>query len=236
VRLPVAVVVLVLVACSNGPAHPRVATGGITGITYDRVTGYAISGAQVRAVLPSRIPILAISAAGGLFDLTDLAPGRYTLRGEFANQVVELPDVDVSAGEVTLTKLPFASGSAAGSDAPPRPLTLDSSTLTQITRYRRGDLGEAGRIEGFVIEAATHAAVTGAIVTVTSAATPGTATQQTSSDDRGAFRFDALLPGTYALSAYYSLAHRGQIEVRRGDVAVAAAEVVVVPLVVDTAR
>jgi hypothetical protein len=231
------VLVLAFASCSGAVAsHPRPTTGGITGIAYNRATGYAIAGAQVRAVLPPHLPILAVSAAGGLFDLAGLAPGSYTLRGEFAHQVVEVAGIDVSAGEVTLAKLPFSSAGSAGDTAgSAQTVSVDSSALTEITRYHRDDLAGAARVEGFVIDAATHVAVAGAIITVSMVANAN-ATQQSSSDDRGAFHFDGLAPGTYTLSAYYSLAHRGQIEVRRSDIAVAAAEVVVVPLVVDTAR
>ena len=43
-------------------------------------------------------------------------------------------------------------------------------------------------------------------------------------------------PGTYVISAYYSVGGHGEIEVRRSDVAVAGGEAVVVPLWIESAR
>ena len=59
--------------------------------------------------------------------------------------------------------------------------------------------------------------------------------QQTVSDNAGRYHFE-LAPGTYSISAYYSLGGRGQIEVRRSGIDVHAAEAVVVPLWVELAR
>jgi hypothetical protein len=60
-------------------------------------------------------------------------------------------------------------------------------------------------------------------------------TQQTVSDDYGRFRFETL-PGTYSVSAYYSVGGRGQIEVRRSNIAVEGAEAVHVPLFIEMNR
>ncbi len=58
---------------------------------------------------------------------------------------------------------------------------------------------------------------------------------QTISDDEGRYRFDAVTPGVYAVSAYYAIGGRAQIEVRRSDIHVDGAEAVVVPLWVELA-
>jgi protocatechuate 3,4-dioxygenase beta subunit len=55
-------------------------------------------------------------------------------------------------------------------------------------------------------------------------------------DDNGRYRFDQLQPGTYAISAYYSIGGRAQIEVRRSDISVAAREGVLVPLYIEMSR
>jgi hypothetical protein len=48
------------------------------------------------------------------------------------------------------------------------------------------------------------------------------------------YRFDPVPPGVYVVSAYYSVGNRGQIEVRRSDIEVDAAQGVRVPLWVET--
>jgi hypothetical protein len=207
-----------------------VVTGGITGLTWDRDTGYAIAGAQIRAVGPSALPVLAISAPGGMFDVTGLAAGHYTLHGEWNGQTVEVHDVEVVTGEVTFAKLPFTPAH------PELTISDDATSLSRITRSHRDELGAAGRIEGFVIDGTSHATIAGAVVTVRVPADPSRAVQQTSSDERGAFHIDGVAPGSYEISAYYSVAQHGQIEVRRGSVEVGAGDVVDVPLIIEAAR
>lgn len=86
-------------------------------------------------------------------------------------------------------------------------------------------------VEGATIDATSGAAVGGVVVTVS---IPGRLdVLQTVSDETGYYRFDNLQPGTYAVSAYYSVARRGQIEVRRSDIDVIAGKISIVPLVVD---
>jgi hypothetical protein len=61
-------------------------------------------------------------------------------------------------------------------------------------------------------------------------------TQQTVSDDHGRYRFEQMRPGIYAISAYYSIGGRAQIEVRRSGIEVDRAEAVVVPLWIEMQR
>ena len=84
-------------------------------------------------------------------------------------------------------------------------------------------------IEGTVNDTQTRERVAGAVVTAVAHGD----TEQTITDDQGRYRFPALRPGTYAVSAYYSISGRGQIEVRRGDITVAGAEAVIVPLWIE---
>jgi hypothetical protein len=63
-----------------------------------------------------------------------------------------------------------------------------------------------------------------------------TDTLQTVSDDNGRYRFDNVLPGTYVVSAYYSVSGRAQIEVRRAGIVVHANDGVIVPLAIETAK
>ena len=55
-------------------------------------------------------------------------------------------------------------------------------------------------------------------------------------DDQGRYRFDNVKPGTYVVSAYYSVSGRGQIEIRRSDIAVAGGEGVIVPIWIEVAK
>ena len=80
----------------------------------------------------------------------------------------------------------------------------------------------------------THGRIAGAVITAIGG--PRSDTQQTVSDEHGRYRFLALAPGTYAISAYYTVSGHGQIEVRRSEIAVAGAEAVIVPLWLETAR
>jgi hypothetical protein len=53
------------------------------------------------------------------------------------------------------------------------------------------------------------------------------------SDERGRFRFPDGPPGTYTLSAFYQVARRGQIEVRRSGVEAAPGNAVIVPIFIE---
>ena len=53
------------------------------------------------------------------------------------------------------------------------------------------------------------------------------------SDERGRFRFPDGPPATYSLSAFYQVARRGQIEVRRSGVQATAGTAVIVPIFIE---
>ncbi len=55
-------------------------------------------------------------------------------------------------------------------------------------------------------------------------------------DDEGRYRFDDVEPGTYVVSAYYSIGGRAQFEIRRSDIAVAGGEAVIVPIWIEVAK
>ena len=71
---------------------------------------------------------------------------------------------------------------------------------------------------------------------VTAVGGPRDDTQQTISDAQGRYRFEPVVPGTYAVSAYYSVGGHAEIEIRRSAIIVAGAEAVVVPLWLETVR
>ena len=104
-----------------------------------------------------------------------------------------------------------------------------------IVRYalKHGDVGH-GLIEGTVSDAGTRERVPGAVVSAIARGT--TNTLQEFADERGRFWFRDLAPGTYTLSAYYSMSGHGQIEVQRNGIEVTGGQAVVVPLWIELAE
>ena len=240
IRPPLAILLLVkvalllaclacLVAC-GAPQRARPTTGAIAGLARDHDSGDPIAKAEIR-IRADATGTQRVTASSdlGLYDVDHLAPGRYRLTAAFAGQPVEIVNIDVRAGETTMVDLTFTLGR-------PDPIRVDfgDPKAGAIDRYRPRGGGGAAIIEGTVNDTVTRARVPGAVVTAVGADV--TQTQQTVSDDHGRFRFDAIPPGIYAVSAYYSLGGRGQIEVRRSGIDVAAAEAVIVPLWIETAR
>jgi len=223
----IAVWVVLLAACGSGlRAQPK--TGAIAGLTRDHDSGDAISKAEIRVRGTSgNEPRRTVSNENGAYDVGHLAPGRYQLTATFAGQPIDVTNIDVTAGETKYVDLVFTLGR-------PDPLRVDYDDQSgRIDRYRPAKLGPAvAMIEGTVNDTSTRERVSGAVVT----AVTHDLTQQTVSDDNGRFRFDDIAPGTYSVSAYYSISGRGQIEVRRSLIDVAGAEAVVVPLWIEMGR
>lgn len=218
-----------LVAC-GATQRARPTTGAIAGLARDHDSGDPIAKAEIRVRADATAKQLVTTSSDlGLYDVDHLPPGRYSLTGAFAGQPVEVVNIDVRAGEITMVDLTFTLGR-------PDRIRVDFGDPKPgaIDRYRPRGTGGAAIIEGTVNDTVTRTRVPGAVVTAVGADV--TKTQQTVSDDHGRFRFDAMPPGVYSVSAYYSLGGRGQIEVRRSGINVDAAEAVVVPLWIETAR
>lgn len=221
---------LALAACGAKPhVAPRETTGTISGLARDHDTGDPIEKAEVRVRAAGELaPRVATSNERGIYSVGTLSPGRYSLSASFAGQPVDVENIDVRSGETTMVDLVFTLGH-------PDPVKVDFGNPKDgaIDRYKPRNLtANAAVIEGTVNDAGTRQRVAGAVVT---AVGPDDQTQQTVSDSTGRYRFD-LAPGTYSISAYYSIGGRGQIEVRRSGIDVHAAEAVVVPLWVELAR
>jgi hypothetical protein len=222
---------VVLAACgaATTPTRPHAHDGAIGGIARDHDSGDPIKGAKIQVTGASAKPAATTTTREGLFGVDHLQPGRYRLDAEFNGQRVEIANIDVVLGEATVVDVTFTLGKA-------DPIVLDNAgdkLDTAIDRFAPSHHdAHTGLIEGTVTDAATRRRISGAIVT----AILGSLTLQAVSDDQGRFRFDAVAPGTYIVSAYYSVGGRGQIEVRRSDITVGAAEGVRVPLWVETAQ
>jgi hypothetical protein len=208
-----------LAACGAGShdTRARPTLGLITGMTRDKASGDVVTQADIqvgdKAVLSNKV---------GIYQVEGLRPGTYTLVARYADQPVTISNIDVTAGQATYVDITFTLGEIG-------PITYDyrNTRETEIEHFKT----LVPRIEGTVSDSATKARVAGAVVTATA-----NETLQTITDDSGHYRFDQVQPGTYAISAYYSIGGRAQIEVRRSDVSVGVREGVLVPLYIEMSR
>lgn len=222
------VIALVAVAC-GGPqrSSARPTDGAVAGLARDHDSGDPVARAEIRLLAPGKRPFVTASNDRGMYHIDHVPPGTYQVRAMFAGQPIEIENVVVSAGQASYVDVVFTLGRT-------EPLRGDyNDRASQIDRYRPRGLAESvAIIEGTVSDAGTRERVVGAVVT----AVIEDRTEQTITDEHGRYRFEAVTPGTYAVSAYYSIGGRGQIEVRRADISVAGAEAVVVPLWIELTR
>jgi Carboxypeptidase regulatory-like domain len=229
----VAILLLCLAACGGSATQvTKSTTGGIAGLARDHDSGDPVAKAEIRIRATGELkPLETVTSDRGLFDIQKLRPGRYTLSALFAGQPVEVSNIEVRAGEITMVEVTFTLGR-------PEPLQYDHTAKgAEIDRYRPKSLSasSAGLIEGTVNDVQTSKRVAGAVVFAVQSDDTASA-QQTVSDDFGRYRFDAMRPGTYEISTYYSVSNRGRIEVRRSGIEVARSEAVVVPLWIEMQR
>jgi hypothetical protein len=222
---------LVVVTACGASQHVQRATGGtIAGLAHDHDSGSRIASARITIRRTGELaPHAVLTGKDGSYALAHLPPGRYSLEASFAGQPVDVENIDVRAGEIAVVDVVFTLG------RPDRVhVDFGDPKAGAIDHYRPPNLAATRAIiEGTVNDAGSHERVAGAVVTAMGAGGV-TGVLQTVSDDQGRYHFDAT-PGTYAVSAYYSIGGRGQIEVRRSDIQVDGAEAVVVPLWVELA-
>jgi hypothetical protein len=219
---------LVAAACTAAHPHaPRARDGAIGGLARDRASGEPVGFTTLRlrgagtAVLETR------ATREGLFGFDHLAPGRYDLDAEAEGARGAIRNIDVTPGEATVVDVELAGGAGPAVDFRGDP----SDAAIEHFAPLHHDAATAV-IEGIVADLATRRRVAGAVVTVVI----GQTTLQTVTDDAGRYRFDPVAPGTYVVSAYYAVDGRGQMEVRRSAISVAAAQGVRVPLWIETQR
>ena len=227
-------VVVTAAACGATARNTRPTTGSVTGTARDHDSGEPVPKAEprLRAANPGQLsaPTLVVADAHGAFTFDHVAPGTYSVNALYAGQPIEIDNIAVHAGIPAVVDIMFTLG---------RPDAIHTTVNTEtIDRYHpRGLAATVGRIEGSVVETATHDRVAGAVVTAIGPGDPTTSpVVQTVTDDNGRFRFDSVAPGNYVVSAYYQVDNHGQMEVRRSDIAVAGGEGVIVPLQVELAR
>jgi hypothetical protein len=229
-RLAALGTIVAAAACRTPP--PRApTTGAIAGDVRDRATG-----APVAVTLIARGGLAEVetasSAVDGAYTLGGLPPGTYELVVVQGGAILRLDGIPVSAGRTTGLDLPIE---LAGVDVDRDvPMTAYAAVVGHrdpwVYPLAAVSAGR-GQIEGTVTDTVTRERVAGAVIT---AAVP-TAVDAVHAvtDDRGRFVFPDLPAGTYDLSAYYQVARRGQIEVRRNGITATAGHAVVVPVFIE---
>jgi len=224
---PVRMYLLLAVAACGGAQRPRVTHGTIAGLARDHDSGDPIAHADVHIRLAGEMGAQSLTTAkDGTYHLDHLKPGTYSLNAEFAGQPIDVENIVVKAGETAGVDLTFTLGR-------PDPMHYDFGNAHDgaIDHFHpKGVSPSQAVIEGTINDAGTRERVIGAVVYAIDQ--KGTALS-TVSDEVGRYRFDTA-PGTYSVSAYYSIGGRGQIEVRRMGIHVDGAEGVIVPLWVET--
>jgi len=220
-------IVLIAAAC-GGVQHPAPTPGAVAGLVRDATTGSGVAGARIVLRRPGTIdPIHADTNGDGAYMLVDLPAGWYHVAAFLHEAPIGTRDIEVANGR--LTGLDFAVGPRASEAA----AALDEPSRRPLWRYhpRTAD-PDTGVIEGTVADLYQRGRVAGAVVTVVRDGHVDAV--QAITDDTGRFRIEGLGPGSYAVSAYYAVVRRAQVEVRRNRVEVGGGEVVVVPLWLDT--
>ena len=215
------VALLALAACAA--AHPRPRDGAIGGLVRDRDSGDPVGSATIRL---RGTTLVTTATREGLFGFDHLAAGRYNLDADQGSARGSVVNIDVVLGEATVVDVELAHGGSAA--------VIDFTGDTRddaIEHYTPAHHDPAtAAIDGTVTDLASRRRIAGAVVT----AVIGDTTLQAVSDDAGRYRFDPVTPGTYTLSAYYSVYGHAQIEVRRSAIEVAAGHGVRVPLWIET--
>jgi hypothetical protein len=222
-------VALVLAAC-GAAQHAGPNEGAIAGVARDHDSGDPVGKADIHVRVEGVLTgaRATTSDSKGSYVIDHLRPGRYALSASFAGQPVNVEHIDVAGGKTVVVDLTFTLGR-------PDPITVDFGNAKEgaIERYHPAHhAADTGLIEGTVTDSGSRERVAGAVVT----ATCGNDSLEAVTDDQGRYRFDRVQPGTYVVSTYYSIGGRGQIEIRRSDIAVAGGEGVIVPIWIEIAK
>ena len=228
------IAVLVALAACGSTQHPvqQPKGGTIAGVARDHDSGDPVSKATVVVRLEGVLgqARTVTTDANGNYSVPNLPEGTYSLSASFAGQPISVEHVAVSHGHPAVVDLTFTLGR-------PDAVMVDFGNPKEgaIDRYRPPHHSQAtGVIEGVVMDSGSRDRVPGAVVTATLG--PDANALQGVTDDQGRYKFDDVQPGTYVVSAYYSIGGRAQIEIRRSDIAVAGGEGVIVPLWIESAK
>jgi hypothetical protein len=229
VRAALIVVLVVAAACHHAGGPPAPTTGTIGGKIRDQDTGTEIVNATIAIQREGTLrPTTAQSSIDGRYELARLPPGRYDVVATYAGVTIDVHGVALAAGRTVDVDLDLPLGRPEA-----RTLEFGDPREDEIHHYRlpRADAA-VGIIEGTVTETSTRERVAGAVVTASSPAMAQAA--QAVTDDHGRFELAGLPPGEYSVSAYYTVARHGTIQVEHNRVPVRGGEAAVVPLLVET--
>ncbi|HEY5948784.1 MAG TPA: carboxypeptidase-like regulatory domain-containing protein, partial [Kofleriaceae bacterium] len=183
---------VLLAACgaaqSSGAHGRRSTTGSIGGLARDLASGESVANATVKLSTGATTT----TGPAGLYSIDDIKPGTYSLVATYAGQPVTVTNILIDAGQVTFVDINFTLGNA-------EPITLDyGAQRGEVIHYvsKRGQT----TLEGAVSDMTTRERVSGAVVTAVGGSRNDTL--QTVTDEQGRYRFDAVDPGTYVVSAY----------------------------------
>ncbi|MBA3539665.1 MAG: carboxypeptidase regulatory-like domain-containing protein [Deltaproteobacteria bacterium] len=205
---------------------PGATSGAIAGLARDQDSGDPVASAEILVRAQGQLePLRTTSSKEGIYGFDHLASGRYTLTARYAGQPIEVVNIEVRAPELTVVDLVFTLGRV-------DPIRIDFTDpeSSQIVRYKpKGLAPSIAAIEGTVSDTGTRDRIAGAVITLIG----NDQTQNTVSDAHGRYRFETM-PGVYTVTAYYSIGGQAQVEVRRSGIDAAGAEVVVVPMWIES--
>lgn len=187
--------------------------GAIGGLVFDSADGLPLSMVMLQAELDGKIVAEDVSNHKGKYRVGPLAPGHYRVTARFAGARVVYEGVVVHAKNETKVRV----------DIDLRP---QGDRLTRVQSE-----GSLGTIQGVVLNRADGKFFPGTAVALH--ASHLSEAVMAIADEAGQFRFRSLLPGVYSLSCYYQLVEQGNIEIRRGNIVVAAGETTDVQLQLD---
>lgn len=222
---------LLVLAVAVAGCHPQPSRaperGGIAGQVRDRLTGEAVTATLTAHDSNSFAVESAKTSADGSYAIAGLAPGVYDMVVVLRGTTIQLTDIPVTAGHITAFDVPVDVGAV---EVPP--ISYHQIEGDSLKTYQPPGLDpDKARIEGTVTDSVSLERVAGAVVVATS---PDLAEVLTVvSDERGRFRFPDGPPAIYTLSAFYQVARRGQIEVRRSGVEAPPGTAVIVPIFIE---
>jgi hypothetical protein len=222
------VLVALLLGCHHRtPPRPAPTTGGIGGIVRDRVTGEPVEAVLAAHGADSLDVHGARTGADGSYRIEGLPPGPYNLVATIPGTSMQFTDIPVVAGRVTGFDIPVDPAMVEV-----EPQSFQAIETDEIRLYQPDGLDPAtARLEGLVTDVVTRERVGSVVIVATSPSAPEVLTSV--SDDLGRFSLGLVPAGIYDLSAFYQVARRGQIEVKRSAVKVPVGYAVYVPMYVE---